>query len=251
MKVTDWVQAGRYAAALDPATALGGPTSEPPGFAKGGITPGVTSREVRVANANAVQGVNVTIPVTLQSLGDENALGFTLNFNPAHFHVVSIALGSGASGATTNINAAGTATGRLGMILSLPGTTFAAGSREVAKVTFSTVSPTVMSSSVSFTNGVVLLSVSDTNAMELPTDFTSGLVAINAKPSLQINVSGGNATLSWPVWAEGFNLQACGSNTPASGNWTNMNPATQTNSGVVSTTFPLPGEAKYFRLNHP
>ena len=89
--VIDWVQVGLYAAGLDPLTVAGGPTSEvPPG---GNVSekdsPPITpqddspvSRLLEVADTMVIQGLTGTVSVQLESQGDENAVGFSLSFDP-------------------------------------------------------------------------------------------------------------------------------------------------------------------------
>src|SRR6201999_4489342 len=76
LKVTDWVQAGRYGSATDLPTVVGGPTAP--------VSPTVLTGGPRSLNISAgatAQGVAVTLPVVLQSQGNERALGFSVNFD--------------------------------------------------------------------------------------------------------------------------------------------------------------------------
>ena len=76
---------------------------------------------VRVVNVtNAQSGATVNVPVSLAANGNENGLSFSLNFDPTKLTYVSTALGSGASGATLLTNAAQAASGKLGVLLTLP-----------------------------------------------------------------------------------------------------------------------------------
>ncbi len=132
IKVMDWVQAGRYFAGLDPQAAVGGPTSE---VAPTGPVGSDAVREVFVSGASAVKGLAVTLPVNLQSVGNENGVGFTVSFDPAAFKYSAVSLGSGAAGASFNFNTNQVASGQLGLALVLPtGSSFTAGPHEIAKV---------------------------------------------------------------------------------------------------------------------
>src|SRR5262249_22663388 len=110
--ISDWVQTGRYASGLDPITPAGGPSS-PSNFAgsQNSTCANCSSfsfndlpvvfaveqaRTVRVANANGQRGQQVNVSVEIDSLGNENALGFSLNFNPNDLTFVSLAAGADA-----------------------------------------------------------------------------------------------------------------------------------------------------------
>jgi hypothetical protein len=81
---------------------------------------------VQVVNTTNSSGGAVVVPVVIVANGNENASGFSLNFDPSRLTFVSLTPGDGATGATFLVNSS--QTGKLGVALSLPsGTTFAAG----------------------------------------------------------------------------------------------------------------------------
>lgn len=150
--ITDWVQAGRYAAGVDPVAAAGGPTTPISGFLAGddvrfsrtlsdatpsaGAATTSSARFVRALATNIEPERSGTIAIELDATGDENALGFSLNFDAAQLQFISAVLGSGASGASLNVNTAQAVNGRVGMALALPtNQTFAAGRRQLIVVT--------------------------------------------------------------------------------------------------------------------
>src|SRR5207248_2931227 len=104
--VTDWVQAGRYAARLDPLVAVGGPTNDSTSFAAGldSDPKGASARRVDVTNNVLAQNQSGTVSVNLEAQGNENALGFSVSFDPSKLTYVGASLGAGASGATLNVN---------------------------------------------------------------------------------------------------------------------------------------------------
>ncbi len=246
INVMDWVQAGRYFAGLDPLTAVGGPTLEV--SPTGPLGPDAV-REVRVTGTNAIQGLAFTLPVTLQSLGNENGVGFTVSFDPAVFNYVSADLGSGATGANFNVNTNQVPAGKLGLVLVLPtGSSFTAGLRELARVGLQ---PTVVgSSAVSLSDQLVLRGVSDTAANELPAGYVAGTVTVNPHPTLMITRSGTNVTLVWPALASGFNLQSS-TNTAFPAGWGDLPNVPQPVGGNLIVTLPLTDQTTYFRLRHP
>ena len=135
------------------------------------------------------------------------------------------------------------------MLLALQsGNTFTNGTQsEVAKLTFTALNLTT-NGAITFTNGPVLLAISDPVANELPANYTNNLVTINPPPTLTSSLTTTNATFSWPTWGTGFNLQATGDLTQP---WTNVSYTAQTNSTDIIITLPIPTQGGYFRLQHP
>ncbi|HWD94472.1 MAG TPA: immunoglobulin domain-containing protein [Verrucomicrobiae bacterium] len=244
LKVTDWVQAGRYVSAADAPTPMGGPAAPvAPTILTGG------PRTVTTATSGAVQGTPLTLPVTLQSQGNENAIGFSLNFDPTVLKYSSTAKGSAAASATLDVNSNQVAAGILGVALALPaGNSFATGSQEVVRVNFMALTSTT-NSSVTFSDAPVLRSLSDPLANELSANYSNAAVVVNPPPVLSISLANTNARLSWPNWATGFNLQASGV-LPAP-TWTNISGPAQTNSSNIFITVPALDPSGYFRLQHP
>jgi uncharacterized protein (TIGR03437 family) len=144
---------------------LGGVGIRPP--------PPTPSRVVRTVCAPASRGGTVTVPITLDSQGDENALGFSLNFDLAVLTYVQTAIGSDAAGATLNENTSQVGQGRLGVALTLPsGRTFAAGARQIAVITFNVSSSTTAPSTpVGFGDAPIRREVSNVNAQVLSAGY--------------------------------------------------------------------------------
>jgi hypothetical protein len=244
LKVTDWVQAGRYASASDAPATLGGPTAP--------VTPTILTggpRTVTVTSGNAVQGTTLTLPVTLLSQGNENAIGFSLNFDPTILKYSSTVKGSATASASLVVNSNQVAAGILGVALALqPGNNFTNGLQEVVRVTFMALTTTT-NNTVTISDAPVLRAISDPLANELPANYSNASVTVNPPPVLSISLANTNALLSWPTWAGGFNLQAAGV-LPASA-WTNIPGPSQTNSSNISITVPMVNPDGYFRLQHP
>jgi hypothetical protein len=256
--VIDWVQVGRYAAQLDPLTVAGGPTNyvSPGGnVSKPGSTP-VTPHDVTcvlaVANTMVIQGSSGTASVLLESMGDENALGFSLVFDPSALNYVSAGLGSASNGVTMFLNDSQAGAGRLGFVLGLgTGQAFVAGSRELVRVTFRAAAGAKGNCPVSFANQPVVCQMSDANAAPLATGYVNGTITVNPLPSLSIRRSGEDITLAWPLWATNFGLQAAESGLPPAVPWTNLvvAPTLTTNEAIV--TLPLAATNKVYRLHQP
>jgi len=255
--ITDWVQAGRYAALLDPLTPVGGPTSQVtlasapvlnrgPKYDPNGPT---TARLVVVTDGLLRPGQPGTVSVNLQSQGDENALGFSLSFDPARLTYAGASLGGAANGAILNINSNQLASGKLGMALALSaGTAFAAGSDELVKVTFRA-SSVAGNWPVAFIDQPIHREVSDVAAVTLVADFVNGTVTISPPPSLNIVRSGSNLTLTWPSWATNFVLQQAETLAPAG--WTNLPVTIGTSNDESVVNLPMSGAARFFRLIQP
>ena len=244
LKVTDWVQAGRYGAAIDLPAVIGGP-----GVPVAPVTLIGGPRTINIAGGIGVKGLNFTIPVILQSQGNENAVGFSAKFDPTLLKYVSATKGSADGSATLLLNTNQAAAGTVGVLLALQsGNSFTNGTQsEIAKLTFTALNTTT-NGNVFFTNGPVLLAISDPTANELPAIYTNSLVTINPPPTLNVGISDTNAVLTWPTWGTGFILQATGDLTQP---WTNVVFTAQTNTGNIVISVPLPSQGGFFRLQHP
>ncbi len=137
-------------------------------------------RNVRVAAGSGVVGGSLSVPVELVSQGDENAVSFTLVFDPALLTNPQVELGSAATGSLLTVNPNQAAQGRLGVVLSLPaGQQFNAGVRQIAVVSFKIpANAAVGATSVSFGDQPVRREVVDPNARSLTADFLSRQVLI-------------------------------------------------------------------------
>jgi hypothetical protein len=255
--VSDWVQAGRYAAGLDPLTPVGGPDSETPlvrsilgSGGSRGPRPALT-RQLQVANAALVQGQAGAVSVNLYALGDENAVGFSLSFDPSQFTYVGTSLGSDAQKAALDLNTIQASSGRLACVLALPtGASFASGRNEVLKVILQPVSSAVGSYPISFLDQPVHREISDPTAEVLETAYANGTVIVNPVPALRIFRAGADLTLVWPESAAGFNLQETAGGLPAA-TWSNVAGIPIVTNGENRVTVPAKTATRFFRLYHP
>ncbi|MGH9852082.1 MAG: hypothetical protein ACREBD_19775, partial [Blastocatellia bacterium] len=173
--ITDWVQACRYAAALDPTQPVGGPvnpvTTVTIGNARNRVSDAsAEARTLRVINTATDHDGSAWLIVTLDAQGAENALGFSLRFDPTLWRFVSASPGGDTAEALLNVNADQAALGRLGITLSLPsGRTFTPGMREVIRAQFVPISRAVENSiAVAFGDHPVAREAADVNANPLP-----------------------------------------------------------------------------------
>ncbi|HZJ46426.1 MAG TPA: IPT/TIG domain-containing protein [Pyrinomonadaceae bacterium] len=141
------------------------------------------TRVVRVVNGSVLPGQNVVVSIQLDSQGDENALGFSINFDPTKLTYVlgSATNGADAAAATLLVNDSQAALGRVGIGESLnPNVSFPAGTRELVKLTF-TAANSVGSTSVGFGDQPIAREVVSKTVTDLTptTDFTAGSITIN------------------------------------------------------------------------
>jgi hypothetical protein len=241
--VADWVQVGRYAVGLDPITVAGGPT-------------GPTSQNIVLPVKQDLpdpisivplsqEGINTTLAVQIVAKGTENALGFSVTYDPKSVRFASGSLGSGASGAAFFQNTNNAANGTVGFIVGfVPPTVFAAGAQQVMLLNFASIaySNNVV---VQFGDSPVARQVADASANVVPANFQSTAFAVGgaAWPTLNISQSGSNVILSWT--APGFNLETV----PYFGiQWSGVAATPVTNGSAVTLTLPASGDEGLFRL---
>ena len=184
LSVADWTQAGRYAAGLDPNVPASGPTEPASGGAKAmlAMRAAATDRVLRVVSQTTRRGSEVEVPVMLFSEGNENAVGFSLTFDPAQLQYLGVLAGSGAANASLQVNARSVSSGRFGLALANPtGQSFTAGTQEVARLRFLVVG-SVSNAPVRFDDAPVLREIVDELATTLPAAFVEGAVQVILPP---------------------------------------------------------------------
>jgi len=200
LTIADWVMAGRYASGLETPVAAGGasaPAAAAVSFEKefaGRATflseEQQQTRTIRVVPVTFNRGQENTLTVELNSQGNENAIGFSVNFDATQLTFVRATLGTDAQGASFNINTAQIAQGRIGIGLALSsGQTIVAGARQLVTLTFNVpASNSVNSTTVSFGDQPIAREAVDATANVLPTTYTPGVITlqpqINQAPSL-------------------------------------------------------------------
>ncbi len=202
------------------------------------------SRQIRVVNSGGISGQNVNVAVELVAQGNENALGFSLNFPTAVLSNPTAAIGSGATGATLNVNTLQAANGRVGVAMALPtGQVFTAGTKQLVVLTF-TIAANAPAGPAAITFGDLPIAreVSDASANSLATTFTAGEIVVqqpNPIPSLT-SLSPTSAI----VGTNGLTLTVNGSNFVALSTvrWNGTTRTTQfVNSGQLTATI-LPND---------
>ncbi len=133
------------------------------------------SRQLSVIGGNATPGQNVTAVVQLVAQGDENAVGFSLNYDQAILSLPTVQLNPDAAAANLFFNTS--QPGKLGILLSLPANqAFTVGTRSLVTVTFATAATNAYSSPLTFGDIPVVKQVVNVNADPLPTTYVDGSV---------------------------------------------------------------------------
>ena len=244
LTIADWVQAGRYALGFDPPTPIGGPTN----FTSF-ETPKSPTRPVTLQLLSQ-NGTTNTVAVHLNAQGDENALGFSVNFDPTLLQFANVVLGSGASGAVLNVNSSQAASGRVGVAVGAsPGNALAAGDLEIARLTL--ISSFYGSNSVnaSFGDQPILREVADANATTESASYSGASFTATGLPlpALSAMLSDTNIVLSWPL-STGFNLESA---SPLGTNWVLVTDPATTNGSTVVLTQAISADQVFYRLHHP
>jgi hypothetical protein len=135
---------------------------------KGLFEPG----DSRVVYAFARPDSSVVVACSAQ--GNENAFGFSVNFDPRQWQFVSAASGADARDAAIFVNARQSANGRIGVAMALPpNRKLPARARQIAVLTFRPRSGNIPPSSpaIEFTDSPVAREVVDVNARRLRARF--------------------------------------------------------------------------------
>jgi hypothetical protein len=160
----------------------------------------IADRVVRVVGQTAAPGATITVPVQLFAHGEENALGFSLNFDPALLTYQTSVLGSAAADASMNVNSSQTSTGKIGIALAKPaGVTWSAGTQEIVKITFvlNAAAPNGSIATIGFGNTPIAFEVSSVTANTLPAGIQPGLITVLAGFEADMNGSGTLTITDW------------------------------------------------------
>lgn len=192
LSVADWTQAGRYAASLDPLTPAGG-TNQPSGGGSftGGPSPKSGSiRQLQISGLTVARGQTFVATVELRAVGDENAVGFSVEFDPAQLTYQSAALGRGAAGASLQVNARAAALGRVGFVLAMPtGQSLPAGILTLVEIRFTAVGD-IGTATVSLGDRPVVREIASVTAEVRPADYLGGDIRVILPARLSV-VAGG------------------------------------------------------------
>ena len=258
LTVSDWVQAGRFAVGLDPLVPAAGPLGPVPvpasvsgrGLARVQAPAG---RTIAIANEEILAGQTKEIPVMLTASGDENAVAFSLNFDPATVTFIGATAGAGAKNANLNINAKQAASGRIGFALALTsGAKFGAGNLELVRLKFSAANHALGSSNLSFVDSPVVREVANSLAETLPGNWTDARVSV-IPPTITITSPAtpgdGAVVVSWPAGFTAAVLESTG-DLPGT-QWAPVPGTPVLKAGAHTMTLPVTNTASYFRIRLP
>lgn len=252
LTVSDWVQAGRFAGGVDPLVPAGGPSTQGTNGPNRRLPApaGDTSRILAVRASDFVRGRTNELSVHLDSLGDENALAFSLAFNPAELSFVDATPGDGVKSASVNLNANRASQGRIGVAIALPtGARFSPGSAQVLRVRF--VPVTSSPTKVDFTDGPVFREVSSPAAVPLAVNW-SGATMAPARPTLSVNLETGAEPAFLLAWPESFdNAILRTSSLFTGGTWQDVGLTPVRTDGRFQVRVPATAGEAFFRLEQP
>ena len=136
-------------------------------------------RSIWAGGLKAVPGQIVKVPVSLQAQGDENAIGFTLNFDPTQLAYQGTSLADGLIGVTLQVNAQQAGAGRLGIVLGRSaGQTFVAGAVVLVQTRFTVTGNAGATAAVGYGDAPVFREVVNATADSLAVNYLSGAVRI-------------------------------------------------------------------------
>ncbi len=151
LTVADWVQAGRYAAGLDAIVPLGGPTAASfvgsqwlvAGNQQEKNGQG-SSRALRLLSDTTSALQIKTVHILLDASGNENAVSFSLQFDPSKWRLLGITREPDAIQALLQTGNAQLVNGQLGLAFLLsPGQAWHNGERHLAAINFVAIDPNV------------------------------------------------------------------------------------------------------------
>jgi hypothetical protein len=199
------VQAGRYAAGLDSVVKACGPVQPSSSTVVSNSAALAASkaeaRVIRIVNARFRRGQMDTLTVELVSQGDENAVGFSLNFDLETLTFKEMIRGSGATDATLHVNTSQIANGRMGVALALSaGRKFSAGTQSLVRIIFA-VNPGTQADStrLEFGDQLVVREVVEVNANTLPAAWIGGTILI--EPTTAVEEAAGKVPSSFALEA--------------------------------------------------
>ena len=153
-----------------------GANSLPATFTDGNVNITAAVRQVRVVDATANAGNQVTVQIAVNAQGDEASYGFSLNYDNSILSNPMVVIGTAGGNVLANTNTAG----QIGFSVDFGGSTIAAGNNQILVTVKFNVDGGAPTGATPLTFGDVpaIRKVSDTNANALPTSFINGNVNI-------------------------------------------------------------------------
>ena len=201
----------------------------------------------------ALPGINSDVSVRISATGQENAIAFSLKFDPAVLKFVAAYPGSGLSNAAVNINSRHADTGSVEIALALTsGTPFPPGTIEVARLRFLPTTNAVGVTNLNFADSPIYRQVASVLAEGLSSDWQDATVSIGA-PVLTVdtqkNPHGDLLLISWSASFANAALEI--STNLAATHWNSVNVPPVVTGSVSTVALPLNATPSYFRLKLP
>ncbi len=202
-----------------------------------------------VVTGNQISGAG-TAAIVLSSMGDENALGFSVTFNQAVLRYDSFVAGPDATGATINPNELQKANGKVGFAISLAtGSKFTAGSRQLIILNFTVLTPSA-AETIGFGDSPILHEISDVTANTLTSVYLPASIVVTLPPAApaittqptptQTVTSGQNATFTAAANGNPVPTVKWQKSTDAGVTWTDLSNGGRI-SGATTTTLLITG----------
>lgn len=135
-------------------------------------------RSLSIAGVTEVSGREAVLSISLVGTGNENGLSFSLSFDPGRLSYLGQTFGAGAAGTSLFVNTNQVSLGELGLMVAKPaGQSFAAGSNELARISF-LLSSSAATTTVSFADAPLGREVVDTYANVLCANYSNAQVVI-------------------------------------------------------------------------
>lgn len=153
-------------------------------------------RTMTIVSTFAQAGTQATVPIELDSQGDEVATSFSLGFDPAVLTNPVVTLGTGApAGANLAVNANDAANGRLGILIdSTSPFTVSPPNRQVVTVKFNVAANAPSgATAITFITSPTPISISSAIGALLPATYQIGTVTVTP-PAVQFVTIGGKVT---------------------------------------------------------
>jgi hypothetical protein len=146
---------------------------------------GEEARWLRAVDGGTAGGTH-SFAFDLDARGVENAVSFSLGFDPRQWRFVSASAGADASEASVIVNEDEATAGRLGVVIALPaGQALAPGARRIVTVNFDRLfddrNQRLRAGLIEFNNSPATCEVADVEANPLPTIFASGRQSLRGR----------------------------------------------------------------------
>ena len=160
----------------------------------------IFDRYVQIGNSIVAPNTTFVVRVTLFAHGDENALGFSMSFDPTKLGFVSAAVSPAPDDVTMNIDSSQAGAGKIGLAFAKPaGAVWSAGWPLLVRITFSVGNPVGEPAvlPVTFDDVPVARGISSVAAMPLPAGYRAGSVLVTRGYEADMNGNGMVTITDW------------------------------------------------------